>query len=118
MKKKVFLIRHGQSEANASIDLDNPTKYYDTILTPLGKEQALLTKTKLKKINFDLMICSPLTRTLQTFSLIFPNPISNTIILPLVRENLEHSCDVGRNPEELKIDFPKSIDGKALDLDE
>jgi|TARA_B110001454_G_C12457328_1_gene324665 broad specificity phosphatase PhoE len=106
MKKKVFLIRHGQSEANASTDLDNPTNYYDTILTPLGKEQALLARSKLEKINFDLMICSPLTRTLQTFSLIFPNPISNTIIFPLAREHLDHSCDVGRHPEELKKDFP------------
>ena len=28
MVKKVYLIRHAQSEANAAIDLDNPTFYY------------------------------------------------------------------------------------------
>ena len=52
------------------------------------------------------MLCSPLTRTLETFSLIFPNPISNTIVLPFVREHLDHSCDVGRQPSFLKKEFP------------
>ena len=95
MTKEIYLIRHAQSEANAASDLDNGTFYYDARLTPLGKEQALNAQNKLKNIDFDLMLCSPLTRTLQTFSLIFPSPIKNTIILPLVREHLDHSCDVG-----------------------
>ena len=63
-------------------------------------------KEKLKNINFDLMVCSPMTRTLQTFDIMFPKPISNTIIFPLIREYLEHSCDVGRQPHLLKKDFP------------
>ena len=52
-----------------------------------------------------MMLCSPLTRTLQTFSLIFPTPIANTIVLPLVREHLDHSCDVGRQPSILRQEF-------------
>ena len=56
------------------------------------------------------MLCSPLTRTLQTFSLIFPiTNYSNTIILPLVREHLDHSCDVGRQPSILQKEFPNLI---------
>ena len=106
MKKKIYLIRHAQSEANAAIDLDNPTFYYDARLTNLGKEQTLKTRKKLANVDFDLMISSPLTRTLQTFSLVFPLPINNTIVLPLVREHLDHSCDVGRQPEILKKEFP------------
>ena len=106
MKKKIYLIRHAQSEANAALDLDNPTFYYDARLTNLGKEQTLKTRKKLVNVNFDLMISSPLTRTLQTFSLIFPQPIKNTIVLPLAREHLDHSCDVGRQPEILKKEFP------------
>ena len=107
MTKEIYLIRHAQSEANAALDLDDPTFYYDARLTPLGKEQTLITKKKLKSIDFDLMICSPLTRTLQTFSLIFPNSISNTILLPFVREHLDHSCDVGRQPSVLQKEFPQ-----------
>ena len=105
MTKEIYLIRHAQSEANAALDLDNPTFYYDARITPLGKKQALNTQKKLKNIDFDLLLCSPLTRTLETFSLIFPSPISNTIILPFVREHLDHSCDVGRQPSILKKEF-------------
>lgn len=132
MTKEIYLIRHAQSEANAALDLDDPTFYYDARITPLGKEQALITKKKLKNIDFDLMVCSPLTRTLQTFSLIFPSPITNTIILPLIREQLDHSCDVGRQPSILQKEFPHfnfdnikkfwwnndiTIDEKAINLE-
>lgn len=106
MTKKIYLIRHAQSEANIAADLDNPTYYYDAPITKAGEKQALNAKEKLKNINFDLMVCSPMTRTLQTFDIIFSKPISNTIILPLIREYLEHSCDVGRQPHLLKKDFP------------
>ena len=105
MTKEIYLIRHAQSEANAASDLDDPTFYYDAKITSLGKEQALIAHKKLKNINFDLKLCSPLTRTLQTFSIIFPKPIENTIILPFVREHLDHSCDVGRQPAILKKEF-------------
>ena len=30
MKKKIYLIRHAEAEANAAVDLDNPTYYYDS----------------------------------------------------------------------------------------
>jgi broad specificity phosphatase PhoE len=107
MTKEIYLIRHAQSDANAALDLDEPnTFYYDARITSLGRKQALNTQKKLKDVNFDLMICSPLTRTMQTFSLIFPNPIANSIILPMVREHLDHSCDVGRQPSVLQKEFP------------
>ena len=105
MTKEIYLIRHAQSEANAALDLDNPTFYYDARITLLGKEQALIAQEKLKNIDFDLLVCSPLTRTLQTFSLIFPKPSTHTIILPIVREHLDHSCDVGRQPSKLQKEF-------------
>ena len=38
---KVYLIRHAESEANAAMDLDNPTYYYDAKITEKGKEQAI-----------------------------------------------------------------------------
>ena len=107
MTKEIYLIRHAQSEANAALDLDDPyTFYYDASITNLGKEQALNARKKQEKISFDLMLCSPLTRTMQTFSLIFPDAIKDTIILPITREHLDHSCDVGRQPSILKKEFP------------
>ena len=101
--KKIYLIRHAESEANAATDLDNPTYYYDARITKRGEGQSLRAKEILKNINFDTFICSPLTRTLQTFSIIFPN--KNPIIEPLIREHLFHSSDVGRQPKELKKEF-------------
>ena len=101
--KKIYLIRHAESEANAAVDLDNPTYYYDARITKRGESQALKAKNVLKNIHFDTYICSPLTRTLQTFSIIFPD--NKPIIEPLIREHLFHSCDVGRQPSSLKKDF-------------
>ena len=105
--KKIYLIRHAQSEANAATDLDNPTFYYDAKITHLGRNQTLKTRNAIKNVNFDLMLVSPLTRTLQTFLLIFPEPKVNTIVFPLIREHLDHSCDVGRQPKILKKEFPQ-----------
>ena len=101
--KKIYLIRHAESEANAAVDLDNPTYYYDAKITKRGESQALKARNVLEKINFDTSVCSPLTRTLQTFSIIFPD--NKPIIEPLIREHLFHSCDVGRQPNSLKKDF-------------
>ena len=101
--KKIYLIRHAESEANAAVDLDNPTYYYDARITKRGESQALKEKNVLENIHFDTYICSPLTRTLQTFSIIFPD--NKPIIEPLIREHLFHSCDVGRQPSSLKKDF-------------
>lgn len=101
--KKIYLIRHAESEANAAVDLDNPTYYYDARITKRGESQALKAKNVLENIHFDTYICSPLTRTLQTFSIIFPD--NKPMIEPLIREHLFHSCDVGRQPSSLKKDF-------------
>ena len=109
--KKIYLIRHAESEANAAVDLDNPTYYYDARITKKGEGQALKAKNVLENIHFDTFICSPLTRTLQTFSIIFPD--KRPIIEPLIREHLFHSCDVGRQPNSLKKDF-KSFDFSNL----
>ena len=47
MNKEIYLIRHGQSEANVALDLDNPNFYYDAKLTFQGKKQAQKTQVKL-----------------------------------------------------------------------
>ena len=105
MKKEVYLIRHAQSEANASLDLDYQTFYYDPHITNLGKQQAARAKKISDKIDFDLIVCSPLTRALQTFEYMFPRPIQNTVVLSFIREYLNDSSDVGRQPDVLKKEF-------------
>ena len=103
--RSIYVIRHAESEANAAMDLDNPTYYYDAKITEKGEEQAVKAREDLKKIQFDTYICSPLTRTMQTFSIIFPG--KKPLLEPLIREQLYHSCDVGRQPNILKKEFPE-----------
>ena len=105
MRKEVYLIRHAQSEANASMDLGNQTFSYDPHITNLGKQQAAKTRKILANIDFDLIVCSPLTRALQTLECVFPRLIQNTVILSLVREYLNDYSDVGRQPDVLKKEF-------------
>ena len=103
--KKIYLIRHAESEANAAMDLDNPKYYYDAKITKKGEKQAIKVRESLKNIQFDTYISSPLTRTMQTFSIIFPD--KKPLLQPLIREHLYNSCDVGRQPNILKKEFPE-----------
>ena len=102
--KKIYLIRHAESEANVAMDLDNPTYYYDAKITKRGQGQAAKARENLKNMTFDKYICSPLTRTLQTFSIIFPEKIP--LIEPLIREHSYNSSEIGKQPNILKKEFP------------
>ena len=105
MRKQVYLIRHAQSEANASYEREDQTIYFDPGITNLGKKQAAIARKLLANIDFDLIVCSPLTRALQTFEFIFPRPIQNKVVLSFVREYLNDPADVGSQPNELSEKF-------------
>ena len=63
---KVFIVRHGQIPSNVQ-------KRYPAVdeeLTELGKQQALELREKIKDMEFDLIICSPLKRAKQTAQII------------------------------------------------
>jgi probable phosphoglycerate mutase len=59
--KKIYLIRHGESEANV-----NNGPIYDSVLTQEGLRQAEFIAERCSKLPADLIIASPLKRTLQT----------------------------------------------------
>jgi broad specificity phosphatase PhoE len=63
MSKKIYFVRHGESEANASGLMAGT---YDTSLTEQGKQQAKKAGQDLTGKGIELVICSPLTRTRQT----------------------------------------------------
>ena len=71
--KEVYLIRHGESEANVSEFLDlSPDHYiFDAELTAKGRKQAKKTSKRLKNVEFNFVICSPLSRAIQTYEIIF-----------------------------------------------
>ena len=66
---ELYLIRHGQSEANA---LKVYSGWAEYSLTPLGEQQALRTGELVKNIAFDRIISSDLLRARQTAALVFP----------------------------------------------
>ncbi|MDP5274221.1 histidine phosphatase family protein [Chengkuizengella axinellae] len=82
----IYLIRHGQTEAN----LLNKEKYtmftgqYESPLTIEGEEQALKLSRSIKNMKFDKVYSSDLSRAVRTAEIVFPkNNINQT---PLLRE--------------------------------
>lgn len=69
---KVFIVRHGQIPSNFL------RRYpaVDEELTDLGRQQALEIREKIKDMDFDLIICSPLKRARQTAEIINVNNYS------------------------------------------
>lgn len=107
--KTVLCIRHGQSTFNAihpgsGID----PLHYDARLSELGHEQVREAREKLRSVEVDLVIVSPLTRALQTAQGLFSNhPSSPAFLVEAThRERVENSCDVGRSPSFLSQEFP------------
>lgn len=71
---KVYIVRHGQTTSNS---LGYHALKEDD-LTELGIQQAEELRDKIKNMNFDIIICSPLTRTKHTAKIININ--NNKII--------------------------------------
>lgn len=73
---KIYIIRHGETNINVENRINSLN---DEDLNEEGIKQAENLRKNLKNIKYDLIICSPLTRTRHTASLINVNN-SNIII--------------------------------------
>lgn len=80
----------------------------DPELSPLGQTQANNAIKIIENISsIDLIVCSPLTRTLQTYLLVFHNqPDIPLIIHPDLQEVCTEPCDTGSPIIDLKNKFP------------
>lgn len=56
----LYIIRHGESQGNIGLEVEDPH------LTELGQKQAELLALRLRNIDFDVILSSPLTRAVQT----------------------------------------------------
>mmetsp|Transcript_20077 Transcript_20077/g.27977 ORF Transcript_20077/g.27977 Transcript_20077/m.27977 type:complete len:259 (-) Transcript_20077:182-958(-) len=124
--KEILLIRHGQTEMNAFLTKTpygssrfRDPGFYDTVLTREGIGQARSLNQDLRrtlsKDDVDLIMISPLTRTLQTARHVFDGFDSvPRLVVPQIREKLWLSSDVGSHPSRLSEMFP-DIDFKHLD---
>ncbi len=69
---KLYIVRHGQTEANVK-HLFNGRNQRD--LTDFGVKQAKTLASQMKKLNIDLIFCSPLKRTIHTANILNVNDV-------------------------------------------
>ena len=141
LKHEVWLVRHGQSVFNESMDTyfesnvtekrhveEDPYEWWerpdhydpltvDAKLTPKGIKQAAEVGIKIKDLKFDLFVVSPLQRAVQTLGEIVKikgdDEKTKVIVNPLASERANSSCDVGSSISILTKEFP-SVDFSSL----
>ena len=65
---KFYYIRHGQTDWNLAEKMQGGQTEKD--LNEKGVKQAIETREKLKNIEYDILICSPMNRAIQTAQII------------------------------------------------
>lgn len=111
MSKRVFLIRHGEALHNVNFNIFGKEAYYhkdntDAPLTHTGKLQATNLGNKwFNKYEIDLILASPLTRTLQTANGIFADmPKLPMVAIDSIKEfpQGKHTPNIRKTKKELK----------------
>ena len=124
MQKHLYLIRHGTAKHNVFYPIIGDYAFYgkeniDTKLEPSGiKEAKKLGQCWKMKDNIELVVVSPLSRTLQTASHIFHNTSIPIIAHELLREWPQggHTCNKRADKSHLEKTFPQ-IDFSQLNSD-
>ncbi|KAK4866179.1 hypothetical protein LT330_008520 [Penicillium expansum] len=109
MSPIIHCVRHAQGFHNlshANHHLPDPE------LTPLGEEQARALGASFPALeNIQLILSSPLRRTIQTALLAFPSHVGDgslqVIAWPEVQEASDLICDTGRDLLDIKAEFEK-----------
>ena len=114
MTPNVHCVRHAQGYHNLSIASHG---LHDPLLTPFGEEQCRkMHETFPDMQNVDLVVASPLKRTLYTALIAFEPVLKSkglkVIALPELQETSDLPCDVGSSPEAIEKEF----EGKPVDL--
>jgi broad specificity phosphatase PhoE len=128
--KIVYWVRHAQGHHNVGLEergreaLMDP-KFFDAKLTPKGLTQVQQSHNKLKILSkitgkthledIELVVVSPLSRTLQSAAGMFPD--KKIVAKEEVRERIgTHPCDKRRPIKELKVEYPNVDFSELLPL--
>lgn len=103
---RILLCRHSQAEHNVDLDYSIP----DAPLTPLGKKQSAALQKKIADLyaSVDLVVSSPLRRTLQSTKLGWGPAVDRlgglraVVCLPQAQECNDFPCDTGSPREVLE----------------
>ncbi|TVY84750.1 putative phosphatase SPAC5H10.03 [Lachnellula suecica] len=109
MVKTLYLVRHGQGFHNVSESQPHGNSFVkDPLLTPVGKMQCAGLRKLFAEFhdNIDLVLASPLRRTVQTAVLGLGPTIQRDVpilLVPKAQEISDKPCDTGTDPTGLKI---------------
>lgn len=98
---ELFLIRHGESESNANL-----SESKDSILTPLGHQQARLAAEALRGAEIEQLFCSPQKRALQTASYVVEALNLPPYVWPELAERDLCADELGLPRSEMRQKFP------------
>ncbi|MBQ3079189.1 MAG: histidine phosphatase family protein [Clostridia bacterium] len=96
---ELYLIRHGESEANAN---GTHSGWSPVNLTEKGRNQAAQARKHIEGIHFDRLFVSDILRTQQTADIIFPG-VRRTF-LPVARE-INNTVMHGYNKEQMQAKY-------------
>lgn len=112
--KVLFLVRHAQGEHNYAAGVHGVKAYKswdyeDARLDATGLAQAakLQAAFAAASVPLDMVLCSPLTRTLQTATISFKHSNAPIVVVEALREAFgAHPCDRRRPRDVLEKEFP------------
>ena len=94
-------------------------KWHDARLTPLGEAQARALRPTMAAQRVDVVLTSPLSRTIQTALLAIPEGPPFVVEAGCRERNGTHPCDKRRSRAELRADFPQLVlDNLATEEDD
>lgn len=109
----IYIVRHGQSEANAKNDIIhqidlNRWGELESPLTALGTEQAQRTADNLREVQFDAFFSSDLQRAKETADIIARPHNKPVITITTIRE-MKYGDYYEKLPPEKKIEVKKAL---------
>ena len=121
--KTLYFIRHGVAQHNVLFNnmgkkVFYDKRYYDTKLTPKGHEQSIHLGNTWNKIHeIELVLCSSLSRTLETARNIFSDTSIPIIALDILKEYPQgmHTCNKRTEKNILIEQFPEINFSEVID---
>lgn len=135
MPPTVITVRHAQGHHNVNVSIycslsprskaehaQNQWRIYDATLTDLGHQEcATLAKNFPHHKKVDLLVASPLRRTIQTavlsFGPVLARPEVPFLLHPKAQEVSERNCNIGFERDELKNVVKGLFEGQDLGFD-
>lgn len=117
MPPTIHLVRHAQGHHNVA---KGGESIHDPFLTDEGIQQAKdLCKRFTHHDDIDLLMASPMKRTIQTCQNAFEPAVQRghkILLMPLAQESSDEPMDTGSTQEELQKTFGELIDTQRLEL--